>query len=526
MISTRWTAAAGNKPVRRHWILLVALAAMTVSAFLYFSPLFEVAGEVYDVENSVTSSLLESSMETRFAAPGAKPTVQRYAELKERVAAATTKIGKNYDSTYNKANVVRNATSWFTPRKICKDSCCAETVAVSLQPDDRQIINTLDGLDLADIRLQHYRNPPHIKFQGNILNETMLPCLQPGTIIQLENHMKILHYFFLKVRKKITVPYILMTTKSDGSSPLTKGPELATDNFLIRWYGTNPQESRRMPSDPKQKFAPLPLGLSKHYDQDKFLSQYLRMTNYTNPFLDKSRWTSLQGGWRSVTVGKDATTGQNETAGGNLTTGGNETVWRYVPGRNVTADDMFVKFGVNRLSKRRQVIVDGLCGDKRVPPGRASCGKSWINPHEIYAQASTYLFGVSPPGAGYDCYRTYELLLMGVIPIVEERHPLSDELFRDLPVVQVSNMFDASPTYSGRIVRAAQEYIESDEFRYGSFDKGWERLFLRYWRRRILRDAGREKDILMDEHGREYYQAWRYTPMNKVPVLCSKEENC
>jgi hypothetical protein len=56
-----------------------------------------------------------------------------------------------------------------------------------------------------------------------------------------------------------------------------------------------------------------------------------------------------------------------------------------------------------------------------------------------------------------------------------------------------------------------KDYIRSEAFQNTTFAAGWERLFLKYWRRQLLKDTGREKDILRDEQGREYYQAWKYT---------------
>ena len=132
---------------------------------------------------------------------------------------------------------------------------------------------------------------------------------------------------------------------------------------------------------------------------------------------------------------------------------------------------------------------------------------------------------MSPPGAGYDCYRTYELLLLGVIPIVENR-PITSELFTDLPVIKMENMFDNTTT-AKKYVDAVRNYIESEAFQNGTFT-GWSRLFLEYWRRKVLKDAmGRDRAIIKDEEGKEYYQAWHYTPNNSNKLtVCSKAGNC
>uniref|UniRef100_A0A6V2SCR4 Uncharacterized protein n=1 Tax=Emiliania huxleyi TaxID=2903 RepID=A0A6V2SCR4_EMIHU len=64
---------------------------------------------------------------------------------------------------------------------------------------------------------------------------------------------------------------------------------------------------------------------------------------------------------------------------------------------------------------------------------------------ELWEQKGRYLFDLSPPGHGPDCFRTWESLALGMIVIVE-RGPLGVSvdgdggLYAGLPVVQVANM--------------------------------------------------------------------------------------
>jgi len=55
---------------------------------------------------------------------------------------------------------------------------------------------------------------------------------------------------------------------------------------------------------------------------------------------------------------------------------------------------------------------------------------------------SKYRFGLSPPGNGNDCHRTWEMLMFGMIPIVKSSK--MDLLYSkfDLPVVIVKNWKD------------------------------------------------------------------------------------
>jgi len=141
-------------------------------------------------------------------------------------------------------------------------------------------------------------------------------------------------------------------------------------------------------------------------------------------------------------------------------------------------------------------------------------------------QCSIHLsLGFSPVGAGWDCYRTYELLLLGVIPIVVGLKSGSHGLFDGLPVIELPYNTNFTAYRTEDYLRLMRDYVTSAEFLERDFDDGWERLFLKYWRQRVLRDAGREKEVVTDENGEEYYVAWEYKP--KQPrVLCSEKDNC
>lgn len=61
-----------------------------------------------------------------------------------------------------------------------------------------------------------------------------------------------------------------------------------------------------------------------------------------------------------------------------------------------------------------------------------------------YAQLGRARFVLSPPGRGWDCYRTYEAIAMGAIPIVRRDAPLSD-VVNGLPVVVVDDWHEVTP---------------------------------------------------------------------------------
>ena len=88
-------------------------------------------------------------------------------------------------------------------------------------------------------------------------------------------------------------------------------------------------------------------------------------------------------------------------------------------------------------------------------------------------------FGVSPEGQGHDCYRTWEYLALGMIPIVQ-RSGWYGELHDGLPVVEL----DSFNTSNDGLGAALREFVASDAFRTETFD-GWSKLFLGHWWRQV-----------------------------------------
>jgi hypothetical protein len=327
------------------------------------------------------SSLTHKKKEDRQQRPA-------YHDLQHRINNITQKQTWNYQSSFDQATVVHKA-PWFQPRRLCKDTCCVETVAISLAQDDHKPINwRTDHQDLADIAIQKFSNNDVSVFAQNF-NESMIPCLLPGTIVALDNFDDVVQYFWFQVRPKIRVPYILLTGGSDSDAPIARPsflPDFISDPLLIQWYATNPNYSTLSPTFQgfcESKFQSMLSGLSYLHPQHRYLMAYLELTNFTNPFRNMDRWAQLE---------------------------------------NIDFDrDVFVNFGLKNRPKRRS-IWNVLCANNTNSNAhhhsRISCNSSTGNNiplHRLYQEMSKAKFGVSPPGKGYDCYRHYELLLLGVI---------------------------------------------------------------------------------------------------------------
>lgn len=85
---------------------------------------------------------------------------------------------------------------------------------------------------------------------------------------------------------------------------------------------------------------------------------------------------------------------------------------------------------------------------------------------------SQYQFVLSPHGAGLDCHRTWEALLLGCIPIIKKAK--LNDLFIDLPVITVEDWSEINSAFLKNAV---------DELSLKKINQ--EKLFMRYWRAQI-----------------------------------------
>jgi hypothetical protein len=176
------------------------------------------------------------------------------------------KNGRGAMLTAYSATTETRRSSWFQPTKTCKETCCAETVALSLHQNEFRIVNTVDGLDLADTVIQQFKNPTQHEFFAPSLRLDMLPCLQPGTIVHVDNHCPLVDCFFDAVRPHVQVSYVLMTSNSDCDSPSKQSERLGADNQSLKWYGQDMDLNRvdaltRKNATALSKLTAFPTGL-------------------------------------------------------------------------------------------------------------------------------------------------------------------------------------------------------------------------------------------------------------------------
>ena len=99
---------------------------------------------------------------------------------------------------------------------------------------------------------------------------------------------------------------------------------------------------------------------------------------------------------------------------------------------------------------------------------------------ETWEMQSQFQFVLSPHGAGLDCHRTWEALLLGCIPIVKVAK--INDLFEGLPVIGVHDWAEINPKF---LEDAAQEIAHK------TFNL--EKLSMRYWKSKIKSSASKQK---------------------------------
>jgi hypothetical protein len=88
-----------------------------------------------------------------------------------------------------------------------------------------------------------------------------------------------------------------------------------------------------------------------------------------------------------------------------------------------------------------------------------------------YQKLGTARIGVAMPGLGYDCFRTWELLTMGSMVVLERGVGLDRTLWR-LPALLVEDFYEITP----ELLRSA--YVEA-MYRAKEFE--FERLTQKFW---------------------------------------------
>ncbi|CAK0889841.1 unnamed protein product, partial [Prorocentrum cordatum] len=108
---------------------------------------------------------------------------------------------------------------------------------------------------------------------------------------------------------------------------------------------------------------------------------------------------------------------------------------------------------------------------------------------DIWKEYAAHKYVVAPLGVGLDCYRIWETLILGSIPIVPYSELVDDELFEDLPVQRVSTWAEVDV---GEWSRSAPPVVVSPSAWNPQFS---EKLTLEFWLRKIKRPRSRSRRL-------------------------------
>jgi hypothetical protein len=129
--------------------------------------------------------------------------------------------------------------------------------------------------------------------------------------------------------------------------------------------------------------------------------------------------------------------------------------------------------GKNRLAILAQLAANGIS-----------------NTQVSFDTLPSYKFVISPEGNGIDCHRHYEALIAGCIPIVE-RNPLTEEKYRNCPVLWTDDYSEITPAY----LDAVYEHMKGQVYDFS-------RLFLSYYPPNVQAEIKRCGNYWMTRHGK------------------------
>ena len=215
--------------------------------------------------------------------------------------------------------------------------------------------------------------------------------------------------FMKKVHPHIKVPYIMVTAGERRDQVTKKHLNYLEDDKIIAWFAVHHDCYNTHP-----KFYQLPLGI---YQDKKF-------------YLPRKKLTQTFATWRSAPKEKLLYSNYGDLKG--------------MKPERAGLDDFFKDKDYCFKVKKRMPFLSYM------------------------KQMSEFKFALSPRGYGPDCYRTWEALLVGCIPIVRTS-PL-DSLYADLPVLLVDDW-----------TCLTQEFLEEKYEEMTAKKWSIEKLFVGYW---------------------------------------------
>lgn len=227
-----------------------------------------------------------------------------------------------------------------------------------------------------------------VKWKILLMGESFSPSqVRERSIIFIKSDAYYLNRFFTEIHPKVPVKYILLSQNGDEGVPGTWARYLEDDK-LLAWLGCNVIDT----SHPKM--IPLPIGV-------------VGRLNKKLPKDCNQVWERVLDDLRQELIQKDKL--------------------------------LYLNFDVKNNPKERAQALQAF-------QEKPFCVKTFPIPYEEYLrEMASYQFVVSPHGTGLDCYRTWEALALGCIPLVKTSS--LDCLYEDLPVLIVEDWSEVTEEF-------------------------------------------------------------------------------
>ena len=274
--------------------------------------------------------------------------------------------------------------------------------------DDR--ITACHWKHIAELTILEFYNP-HAEYYNNQL-ECFIHCMQPYSVVWVDSHLPATQRF-MKILPLLPHPIILFLGDGDISEPCVD--LIPYKSKLAHVYLTNCLPWAANETD---WITCIPIGQSQLYHNEPSIhldkSVRFRMNNY----------------------GKLLTSTDVD----------NNLIFDHIRAHKDANNSVLVQFGnthIDRIPLRAYFCARPSNFSKHAGSNLVHVGCEGTAHDKFHAHMARFRFVVSPRGGGYDCYRTWETLLVGAYPIVKPSH--LDVLYKDLPVLIVEEWTDITP---------------------------------------------------------------------------------
>lgn len=261
------------------------------------------------------------------------------------------------------------------------------------------------------------------------INSIQIDKCKKNTIVCLTGYDRVLNMFFNNYISKFTKSFIMILIETDL---YTLKREWIEHPMITHIYGWNIPITH-------EKVSAIPIGLN-YYRQGIIMQRFL--SSCTFPI-------------KSYLLGINFSANTNPIRSKLLTK--SKTSWKSFCTQ--------IKHFPNIQKYTRKSYTDG------------TIVISVTNP-EYYKELPKFKFVLSPPGAGLDCHRTWELLYLGCIPIVQKS--TISELYEDLPILVVDKWDDITKEFLERKYEEIKTMKENGKY-------NMEKLYIQYWLNLIKR---------------------------------------